>query len=103
MSPRHIVAQRTKLSGTPFVFFRYHRLWRWQLVMAVITGLTGGFIVTAPAMLVMKLVGKEGSLGTLLSLGGALLAVVLYIIGRLAQPRHHDPARLCRGSRCKKT
>jgi len=74
--------------STPFVFFRFHRLWRWQLVMAVLTGLTAGFIVTAPAMLVMKLVGKEGSLGTLLSVGGALSAVVLYVIGRIAQPRH---------------
>ncbi len=74
--------------NTPFVFFRFHRLWRWQLVMAVLTGLTTGFIVTAPAMLVMKLVGKEGALGTLLSVGGALSAVVLYIIGRVAKPKH---------------
>lgn len=74
--------------NTPFVFFRFHRLWRWQLVMAVLTGLTAGFIVTAPAMLVMKLVGKEGALGTLLSVGGALSAVVLYIIGRVAKPKH---------------
>jgi YQGE family putative transporter len=74
--------------NTPFIFFRFHRLWRWQLVMAVLTGLTGGFIVTAPAMLVMKLVGKEGSLGTILSLGGALSAVALYIIGRTTKPEH---------------
>jgi YQGE family putative transporter len=62
--------------NTPFIFFRFHRLWRWQLVMAALGGLTAGFIVTAPAMLVMKLVG------------GALSALVLYIIGRTAQPKH---------------
>lgn len=86
-----VVCHRGRFSNppnTPFIYFRYHRLWRWQLVMAVLTGLTGGFIVTAPAMLVMKLVGKEGSLGTLLSVGGALSAVVLYILGRTTRPEH---------------
>lgn len=74
--------------STRFIYFRFHPLWRWQLVMAVLTGITAGYIVTAPAMLVMKLVGKEGSLGTILSLGGVLSAVLLYIIGRTTQPRH---------------
>ena len=73
---------------SPFLFFRFHPLWRWQLVMAGLSGMTSGFVVTAPAMLVMKLVGKEGSLGAMLSLGGIVSAVVLYVLGRTTQPRH---------------
>lgn len=39
-------------------------------------------------MLVMSLVGKEGSLGTLLSAGGVLSAILLYILGRTTGPQH---------------
>jgi YQGE family putative transporter len=39
-------------------------------------------------MLVMSLVGKEGSLGVLISVGGVLSAILLYILGRTTMPRH---------------
>jgi YQGE family putative transporter len=73
---------------TQFVYFRYHWLWNRMQLLALLKGIGQGYIVTAPAMLVMSLVGKEGSLGTLLSAGGVLSAILLYILGRTAQPRH---------------
>ena len=73
---------------TPFLYFRYHWLWNRMQLLAVLKGIGQGYIVTAPAMLVMSLVGKEGSLGTLLSAGGVLSAVLLYILGRTTAPRH---------------
>ena len=73
---------------TRFVYFRYHRLWNRMQLLALLKGIGQGYIVTAPAMLVMSLVGKEGSLGTLLSAGGVLSAILLYILGRTTQPRH---------------
>ena len=73
---------------TQFVYFRYHRLWNRMQLLALLKGIGQGYIVTAPAMLVMSLVGKEGSLGTLLSAGGVLSAILLYVLGRTTLPRH---------------
>jgi len=74
--------------NTKFIFFSYHWLWNRMLVLAVLKGLAQGYIVTAPAMLIMSLVGKEGSLGIIQSAGGLLSAVLLYIIGRVTKPEH---------------
>ena len=46
-----------------FVYFRYNMLWYKMLCVAASKGLVQGFIVTAPAMLIMKIVGDEGTLG----------------------------------------
>jgi YQGE family putative transporter len=71
-----------------FIYFRYHWLWNRMQLLAILKGLAQGYIVTAPAMLVMKLVGQEGALGTLQAVGGILSALLLYVIGRIAKPRH---------------
>lgn len=71
---------------TPFIYFRYHWLWNRMQIMAVLKGLGAGFIVTAPAMLIMRLVGQEGTIGLVQSVGGAVSAVLLYLIGRLTGP-----------------
>jgi YQGE family putative transporter len=71
-----------------FLYFRFHPLWNKMLGMAVLKGLVQGFIVTAPAMLVMKLIGNEGALGTVQSISAVVTAVVMYIIGRTTAPRH---------------
>jgi YQGE family putative transporter len=71
-----------------FVFFRYHWLWNRMQLLAVLKGLVQGYIVTAPAMLIMKLVGGEGALGSIQAVGGVLSAFLLYLIGRTTQPRH---------------
>lgn len=73
---------------TRFIYFRFHWLWNRMVMMAAIKGALNGYIVTAPAMLVMRLVGKEGSLGLILSIGGAISAILLYVVGRTTQPRH---------------
>jgi len=71
-----------------FLFFRFHRAWNHLLMLAVLIGLGQGYLVMAPALLVLMLVGKEGSLGAILAIGGLVSAVVLYVTGRIAQPKH---------------
>ncbi|GHU67441.1 hypothetical protein FACS189413_02210 [Bacteroidia bacterium] len=71
-----------------FIYFKYDKLWYKMLVVAVLKGLVQGFIVTAPAMLIMKLVGEEGALGTMQSISSLLTAVLMYVIGRFSKPQH---------------
>ncbi len=71
-----------------FVFFRFHPLWWRMLELALLKGLAQGYIVTAPAMLIMLLVGQEGTLGATQAIGGVVSAGLLYVVGRAAAPRH---------------
>jgi YQGE family putative transporter len=73
---------------TRFVFFRFHPLWWRMLELALLKGLAQGYIVTAPAMLIMLLVGQEGTLGTTQAVGGVFSACILYTVGRIAAPQH---------------
>ncbi|MCC6289938.1 MAG: MFS transporter [Chitinophagaceae bacterium] len=69
-----------------YVYFKFHPLWYRLLVLAGLKGLAQGFLVTAPAMLIMLLIGKEGALGTAQSIGAILAAVIMYIVGRISKP-----------------
>ncbi len=71
-----------------FLYFRYHWIWNRMQWLAMLKGLAQGYIVTAPAMLIMTHVGKEGSLGTTLSVGSVFAAILLYILGRTTKPHH---------------
>ena len=71
-----------------FLFFRFHVLWRKMLVLAGLKGLAQGYLVTAPAILVMRLVGNEGSLGLVQGISGFATAIMLYILGRTTKPQH---------------
>jgi YQGE family putative transporter len=71
-----------------FLYFRFYWIWNRMQLLAILKGLAQGYIVTAPAMLIMTHVGKEGSLGTILSVGSVLSAILLYILGRVSQPKH---------------
>jgi YQGE family putative transporter len=71
-----------------FIYFRYHSLWNKFLTLASLKGMVQGFLVTAPAILVMHLVGNEGSLGLIQGIGGAFTAILVYVLGRLAKPEH---------------
>lgn len=71
-----------------FVYFRFHRLWRKMLLMAGLKGLAQGFIIAAPVMLIMRLVGNEATMGSIQSLGAGLSAILLYLLGRFAKPQH---------------
>jgi YQGE family putative transporter len=71
-----------------YVFFKFHPLWYRLLSLALLKGLAQGFLVTAPAMLIMLLLGKEGALGTAQSVGAVIAAIIMYIVGRLSKPAH---------------
>ncbi len=71
-----------------FLFFRFDRLWNKQILLAALKGLVQGFLVTAPAMLIMKYVGQEGSLGLIQGISGGLTAILIYLLGRFTKPKH---------------
>lgn len=71
-----------------FLYFRFGKLWNKQILLAMLKGLVQGFLVTAPAMLIMRYVGKEGSLGLIQGISGALTAILVYLLGRFAKPEH---------------
>jgi YQGE family putative transporter len=86
-----VVVHQGRFNNPPksnFLYFRYHWLWNRMQLLAILKGLAQGYIVTAPAMLIMTHVGKEGSLGTILSLGSVLSAILLYVLGRTTKPKH---------------
>ena len=70
-----------------FIYFKFCTLWKKMLLLASLKGMVQGFLVTAPAILILKFVGGEGSLGLIQGISGALTAVLVYILGRIAQPK----------------
>ncbi|WP_367754171.1 MFS transporter [Flavobacterium sp. WC2430] len=77
-----------KPKNEKFLYFKFHKLWTKMLQMAVLKGLAQGFIVTAPAMLMMKFFASEGALGTAQSVGAIIAAVIMLILGKLSSPKH---------------
>lgn len=71
-----------------FVYFRFDRLWNKMLVLSSLKGLTQGYLVTLPAILVLRIIGDEGSLGLVQSISGIVTAIVLYVLGRVTKPNH---------------
>ncbi|OQP61935.1 MFS transporter [Niastella vici] len=71
-----------------YIYLKFHPLWNRLLVMALLKGLAQGFLVTAPAMLIMLILGKEGTLGTVQSAGAVFAALIMYILGRFTGPAH---------------
>lgn len=69
-----------------YVFFKFHPLWYKLLSLAMFKGLAQGFLVTAPAMLIFKILGEEGALGNAQSIGAVLAAIIIYFIGRFSKP-----------------
>lgn len=72
----------------PFFFFKFDRLWNKMLALAALKGVAQGYIVTAPTMLIMTHIGKEGSLGLIQGIAAAVSAVLLYVLGRVTKPSH---------------
>ena len=70
-----------------FFYLRFHRLWNKLLSLAGLKGMVQGYLVTAPAILIMKFIGGEGALGLIQGIGGALTAILVYILGRIAKPK----------------
>ena len=71
-----------------FIYFKFDKLWSKMLFLSSLKGLAQGYLVTAPAILIMQLVGDESSLGTIQGFSGVLSAIVLYFLGRLSKPKH---------------
>lgn len=71
-----------------FVYFKFDKLWNKMMVLSGLKGIAQGYIVTAPAMLIMLLVGNENTLGIVQSSGAVLSAIMLYILGRITKPKH---------------
>ncbi len=69
-----------------FLFFKFHKLWTKMLVLAALKGMTQGYLVTAPAILIMRLVGNEGSVGLVQGVSGVGTAIMLYLLGRTTKP-----------------
>lgn len=88
--------QFTMPQNTSFMHVRFHRLWYKMLSLAALKGMVQGFLVTAPAILVMKFIGNEGVLGTIQGVSGVLTAVLVYVLGRVARPQ--DRLRIFLGS-----
>ena len=79
-----------------FLFFKFDKLWNKMLFLAGLKGLAQGYMVTAPAILIMRLVGDENSLGMVQSISGLITAISLYILGRAAKPKHRIAIFYCR-------
>lgn len=73
-----------------YLYFRFNLLWRKLICLAALKGLVQGFLVTAPAILVLKLLGGEGELGLIQGVGGLITAVIVYILGRTTRPKHRN-------------
>ncbi len=71
-----------------FFYVKFHSLWYKMLSLASLKGMVQGFLVTAPAILILKFIGGEGELGLIQGAGGALTAVIVYVLGRVSKPKH---------------
>ena len=72
-----------KPKNEKFLYFKFHKLWNKMLQLAVLKGLAQGFIVTAPAMLMMKFFHSEGALGSAISIGAVIAAVIMLVIKKI--------------------
>lgn len=70
-----------------FLHFRFDRIWNKMMRLAFLKGIAQGYIVMAPSMLIMTLVGNEGTLGTVQSVSAIVTAFILYLLGRFTAPK----------------
>lgn len=75
---------------TQLFYRKFHKLWNSQMLLAGLKGLVQGFLVTAPAILVMKFVGEEGELGVIQGVSGVFTAILVYVLGRTTKPKHRN-------------
>lgn len=77
-----------KPKSEKFLYFKFHKLWKKMIHLSILKGLAQGFIVTAPAMLMMKFFHSEGALGSAISIGAVIAAVIMLILGKYSKPKH---------------
>ncbi|MGB0124733.1 MAG: MFS transporter [Silvibacterium sp.] len=73
---------------TRFLYLHFNKLWNKMLGLAALKGLAQGYLVTAPAMLILLLVGQEGTLGLIQAVGGIASSFMVYAVGRMTKPEH---------------
>jgi YQGE family putative transporter len=71
-----------------FLFFRYDKLWRKMIAFSITKGVMQGAIMIFPILLILSMIGGVNMLGIIVSGGQILSAIMLYIIGRIAKPKH---------------
>lgn len=71
-----------------FIHFKFDQLWNKLLVLSALKGLAQGYLVTVPAILILRLVGNEEILSTVVSVSGIVAAITLYLLGRFTKPNH---------------
>lgn len=84
-----LICLRGRFANPParrFVYLKFHPLWNKLLLLALLKGLGQGFLVTAPSMLIMTLLGDEGSLGLAQTIGALSAAIAMYVLGRITGP-----------------
>jgi YQGE family putative transporter len=67
-------------------YMRFNPLWWRMMLLSFLKGIAQGYILVMPAMLVLQLVGYEGTLGLIESVGGVVTAGMLYVVGRMTAP-----------------
>lgn len=77
-----------KPKSEKFLYFKFHKVWKKMIQMSFLKGLAQGFIVTAPAMLMMTFFGSEGALGTAQSVGALVAAFIMLLLGKFSKPKH---------------
>ena len=77
-----------KPKSEKFLYFKFHKLWKKMIHLSILKGLAQGFIVTAPAMLMMKFFHSEGALGSAISIGAVIAAVIMLLLGKYSKPKH---------------
>lgn len=73
-----------------FLYWSFPRAWWRFLAISLLKGLAQGYSIAAPAMLVLRMVGEEGTLGLTQSIGGMVSALLLYWTGRVAAPHQRS-------------
>ena len=71
-----------------FLFFNYDKLWNKMIYFSITKGVMQGAIMIFPILLILSIIGGVNILGAIVSGGQVISAIVLYIIGRKAKPKH---------------
>ncbi len=69
-------------------YFKYDKLWLKMVAFAITKGVMQGAIMIFPIMLILSMIGGVNVLGAIVSVGQIVSAIMLYIIGRIAKPKH---------------
>ena len=75
-------------SGEKFLFFKFDKLWNKMVWFSIAKGIMQGAIMIFPILLILSIIGGVNMLGIIVSGGQIISAIVLYLIGRYAKPKH---------------